>query len=335
MTAYPETLPRINPLRLIAPMVRTYKDQSAKFDSGCVELNPVRPIKPLLADDLPLIVVSHDEGHLVPAFLDHYRRLGVTRFLWVDDASSDGTVEMLSAQSDVDLHVSNVRFKVAHRGRQWRQMLVSRYGAERWYLSVDADELLIYRNSDTADLRAVIKSLERQGIRHFAAPMIDMYPPGRVSEARFPSGTKKPWEVANLFDATGYRITPTSRCWKIEGGVRKRAFGSDLQLNKIPLLYWSNRTNLHKSIHAPAPYYRNFGPPLGVLLHFKFFGDFAERFEATVANGQHFLDGGFYGSILSQITDRDSLILEADISAPYGGPEDMYRRGFFSDWRQA
>ncbi len=33
----------------------------------------------------------HNEMHFLPPFLDHYRKLGVGRFIFVDDRSTDGT----------------------------------------------------------------------------------------------------------------------------------------------------------------------------------------------------------------------------------------------------
>ena len=44
------------------------------------------------------------------AFLDHYRRLGVDQFLILDDSSSDGTREFLSAQADCLVLSSDLGF---------------------------------------------------------------------------------------------------------------------------------------------------------------------------------------------------------------------------------
>ena len=50
---------------------------------------------PLKEKDFPLIFVIHNGRRFLPSFLKHYRSLGVTRFLCVDDASTDGTKEYL------------------------------------------------------------------------------------------------------------------------------------------------------------------------------------------------------------------------------------------------
>lgn len=296
-----------------------------------VEIIPARPVRQLSSEDIPLIVASRNEGHLLDAFLRHYRGLGVTRFLWVDDASDDGSQQKLAEQDDVDLYTSNVRYSAARRSRTWREMLAKLYGRNRWYVSVDADEFLVYRNSNTVGLRDVLAQLTRRGIKHLGAPMLDMYPPGRVASAAY-DGTLMPWEVAACFDASGYSIKRGTRAVEISGGVRKRAFNSDPFLMKYPLIFWTGLTGYPRSIHAPAPAWRNFSPPMGALLHFKFFSDFRPRFQANVREGQHHNGARLYADILDT-PKLDDLVLENETSAFYSGPEDLHRRGFFTDWR--
>ena len=59
---------------------------------------------PLSENDFPLIFVVHNGRPLLPSFLDHYRSIGVTRFMCVDDASKDGTIDYLLKQDDVDVY---------------------------------------------------------------------------------------------------------------------------------------------------------------------------------------------------------------------------------------
>ncbi|MDP2618988.1 MAG: glycosyltransferase family 2 protein [Hyphomicrobiales bacterium] len=331
----PGGFPSLPKASLYRPLARSFRDLVPGMSSKDVWLHSFDPrkVEPLSHDDLPLIVITHNDIKLIRSFIAHYRHLGVTRFLCVDDVSDDGTREFLSGQADVDLYTSNVRYKTAWRGRLWRQMLVARYGGNRWYMFVDPDEFLVYSGYETVALPSLIEALAQRGVLHFPAPMLDMYPPGRVGEADYDGGgDEPPWTVADLFDATGYTLRGDERSWKIEGGVRHRVFGSRVQLIKYPLVYWGAMTNLNKNVHTPAPYWRNYAPLLGTLLHFKFFGDYWTQFKSTVANGQHFLNGAFYGDILQQIDDPDRLVLESDVSAPFIGADDLIQRGFFSNW---
>jgi hypothetical protein len=329
---YPGHLPVAGWLTKAPPTFRTFT--IARLNHDGIDLHIDRNFRSLHKDDIPAIVVSRNEEALIPAFLTHYRRLGVTRFLWVDDASTDGSKTYLNSQPDVDLYSSNVRFKASKRGRVWREMLVERYGKDRWYVSVDTDEFLIYRNHETHGLQKLVGTLESRGIFHMPAPMIDMYPPGRVSDAHFDSASgQMPWEVASRFDPTGYTMKLASHALRIRGGVRRRAFGFNSLLTKFPVLFWQSKTHLPRTIHEPAPFWRNFEYPLGGLLHFKFFSDFKERFEANVANAQHFGKAFVYKHILDRSELSDALVLENETSGVYGNAEDLYHAGFFADWQ--
>lgn len=68
-----------------------------------------------------------------------------------------------------------------------------------------------------------------------------------------------------------------------------------------------------------------------MLLHFKFFSDYKERFASTVRNGQHYLGGASYGEILNQLDGAGPMVMEGDTSAPFVGSEDLYKRGFYGD----
>jgi hypothetical protein len=106
-------------------------------------------------DALSLFGIVRNELYYLPAFLDHYRRLGVVRFVILDDQSDDGSREFLTAQPDVMLLGSARRYgervfpdqvdtqladvRMVHA---WRTLMLKRYSLGRWALLVDADEFL-------------------------------------------------------------------------------------------------------------------------------------------------------------------------------------------------
>src|SRR5262249_11263630 len=117
--------------------------QGWRLAVGHAKLEPITRARPLEDGEIPVIAVTRNEIGLLKSFLAHYRQLDVRRFLIVDDQSTDGTTAFLAAQPDVDLYRSNVRYGAAFAGRLWRQMLIDRYGRDRWYVMVDADEFLV------------------------------------------------------------------------------------------------------------------------------------------------------------------------------------------------
>lgn len=285
--------------------------------------------RPLLPRDMPLIFLCRNDLALLPAFFRHYRALGITRFIVVDDQSSDGSREWLAAQDDADLWISAVRYKEAKRGRIWRETLLHRYGHDRWYANVDADEFLVYDQCDRKSLQALIERLGVEGRRKIAAPMIDFYPKGPISGASFPGDESiMPWQVADAFDGDGYQLHVKKRFLSLQGGPRKRMFGAGAELMKYPLLYWRSDSSLGTSIHQPLPYGENLDAISGVLLHFKFFADVKERVTEAVSDGQYFNGAEEYRKILALLDKDEALNFVSPATTVYTGPQQLVGLGF-------
>jgi hypothetical protein len=290
----------------------------------------------LAATDLPLILVTRDSAHLLPAFLRHYRRLGVTRFIVLDDQSSDETRAILSGCPDVDLWGSSVRYGEAKHGTYWRERLARIYGFGRWYVNVDTDEFLVYDGMERHELRDVCRWLATKRLRRLLAPMLDLYPPGPLGAAAL-TADRDPWDVATHFDATGYAIEAGRRTTQVFGGPRLRIFAVRAQMVKFPILYWDRRTCFTRGDHAPFPYVRNFGPIAGALLHFKYFSDFRERVGAAVADNQHWHGAAEYRVYEERLRSAGDLVMTGDVSRPYAGVDQLIALGLVGsiDWFDA
>lgn len=289
----------------------------------------------LRATDIALVCALRNTRRYVASFLDHYRDLGVSRFLMVDDASDDGTRELLAGEADVDLYESNVRFRTARGGRVWRDMLMSLHGRDRWYVSVDADEFLVYPGSETRTVSAFIQDLERHGLRRSLAPMLDLYPPGRLADGRFDASVhRRPYHVSTHFDGTGYTIASGKSGVAITGGPRQRLFGVENQLAKFPVTFADGSTQESAtSAHRPLPLMRNFAPVTSVLLHYKFSSESVSEFGGFVAGNQHATDSREYRAIVASDAFRDDLSLVYPGSVRYVSSDDLVARGFMADLR--
>lgn len=286
--------------------------------------------RPLAPNDLAAIVVARNERRFLPSFLAHYRELGVTRFIVLDDGSTDGSPEYLRNQGDVDVWTSLVRYSEAGRGRYWREGLIAIYGERRWYVIVDADEYLVYDGCDRGvGLADLISGLERRGISRCAAPMIDAYPSGPLIEATF-DGTDglMPWQVATHVDANGYTLKHGKTALELTGGVRRRLFGSGAELMKYPLFRVDDARGIGISVHRPVASVQNFMGIFGALLHFKLFSDTLARADDAVADKQYYRGAREYQKFLDHraIFETSALF---DGSMPIGSSADFVARGFF------
>ena len=70
-------------------------------------------------DEVLVVGCLRNEMLRLPAFLEHYRRLGVSRFLLVDNGSDDGSRELLLAQPDVTVFHTDQSYAESGCGIAW------------------------------------------------------------------------------------------------------------------------------------------------------------------------------------------------------------------------
>lgn len=253
------------------------------------------------ADAILLFATLRNEAARLPWFLDHYRRLGVTHFLLIDNDSDDGTRVLLLDQPDASIWHTRASYKAARFGQDWISALMLRYGTGRWCVQADADELLIYPHWQTRPLPALCDWLDRTGQRSLAAMMLDLYPKGALDAPAHEPGSD-PLDVLTWFDAGNYTLRHNALldCLLMQGGARARQFFASTPnraptLTKLPLVKWGRDSVWINSTHSALPRRLNRiwagdGGMLtcGALLHTKFLPLAVERARIEKARGQHF-----------------------------------------------
>jgi len=291
--------------------------------------------------DVLCFLCLRNEASRLPFLLAHNRRLGVTHFLVVDNASSDATGTLLADQPDVSLWHTAASYKAARFGMDWLTWLMMRHGHGHWCLTLDADEVLIYPYWQTRPLSALTDWLDRQGHASFGALTVDMYPAGSVSKSGHAPGddpiSHLPW-----FDGGNYQVQvqPRMRNLWIQGGARARAFFASQPrrgptLNKTPLVRWHWRYAYVNSTHALLPphlneVYATDGGEVtsGVILHTKFLPEIIARSAEEKSRGEHFADGAQYAAYYDRLTEDP--VLHTAASRRYTGWRQMEALGLMS-----
>lgn len=294
-----------------------------------VTIQPLREIKSLAPADVPLVFVTHNDTALLGAFIQHYRQLGVTRFICVEDVSTDGTREALLSEPDVDVWTSPIRYGQARRGRNWRERLFSIYGFGRWYVNVDSDEFLVYDDCFKRSLPSLFNALETRGLKRMAAPMLDMYP--KLSEVAEGSlSVDRPWQFSRYFDGDSYLPTLTKRGISIKGGPRGRKFSEGNELIKYPVIFWDEACFFGSSPHQPLPYGRNLPSIWGAILHFKFYTNYKAKITEAVEGRQHYNASEHYQKMMDILDREGEIDFSYDHSIRYDGPQQLIDRGFMT-----
>lgn len=291
--------------------------------------------------DILLACTVRNEAVRLPFFLQHYRKLGVAHFLFVDNASDDNTAEYLSAQPDVSVWATKNSYKLSRFGMDWLTWLQIRHAHGHWCLTVDADEILIYPFHDTRPLPALTDWLDTLNVRSFGALMLDMYPKGPVAAQSYAPGAD-PFETLCWFDSGNYLIQHQpvlQRLW-IQGGVRARLFFADRPmraptLGKVPLVKWDRRYAYVSSAHALLPrdlnrVYDVAGGEIasGVLLHSKFLPQVVAKSAEEKQRREHFANSTLYDAYYDQLTQGPDLW--CDRSSRYLGWRQLEAMGLMS-----
>lgn len=279
-----------------------------------------------------------NERDRIAHWLDYYRALGAAHFLIVDNASDDGTAEVLAAQPDVSVWSTPDSYKLSRFGVDWLTCLQFKYGHGRWCLTVDADELLVFPDCRDKGLSGLTGDLDRAGRRSFGAVMIDLYPKGSVNCAGFTRGAN-PLETLQWFDADNYHAKrhPVFGNFWIQGGVRERVFFTQdparaPTLNKTPLVKWNRRYAYVTSTHQTLPrklddVFSTAGHlrTSGVLLHTKFLPNITAKAAEEMTRKQHFENSDLYQAYYQKLVEGPDFWCENSVR--YDGPSQLEALG--------
>jgi hypothetical protein len=319
--------------------------------------------------DIRLFSACRNERLRLPAFLKHYRQLGVSRFFFVDNHSSDGTAEYLSDQPDVRVFRTAGRFGEAHEGTDWLNAVLAEFGVGGWCVTVDVDELLVYPGSEQTPLPALTAYLERRGYEALFCMLIDLYPGGPLSHSSYNAGDD-PVAAAPYFDVGPYRRTPFASCpgVLVRGGMRERIFYPEFRargfaakifdtllyrvvlrtpplrdnrwllarrrpsppcLTKVPLVRWDAETKYLHCTHWISR--KRVAIETGALLHMKFLHDFHARALEERARGEHYEGATEYRRYAERLDRNPDLTLVYEGSARFEGTAQLVSLGLMQD----
>lgn len=316
---------------LLAPPTRFRQITAADPDAPEALPDPVV----LAPDAIVAIIVARNEFTRLRWLVDYYRHLGVDHVFLIDNMSDDETIAHFARQPDVTLLQTDENYRDSRYGVKWHNEVAAAWAEDRWVLTVDSDEALVFDGCGHAGaLRDLCDRLQAEGAEGFYAPMIDMYSADRLDRTDYRPGQSL-IETFPMFDGAGYRFDPTPGCpvLTMSGGVRIRLFWGNrhdtevphLAMQKVPLVRWKAGFCYLASTHDMVPI--RVSEETGALLHFKFMPDFHRRAMEEVRRNQHYEGAREYRIYAEFLRDPKNRSFVYPGSLRYEGPESLAAAG--------
>ena len=267
----------------------------------------------------------------IQAFMEHYRELGVAHHVFLDNGSTDDTIDRLCAYTNVTVLRSHVPY--AKYENTMKRYLAERFSPGRWNLCADIDELFDYPSSDRLALTAFIEYLNARRFTAVVAQMLDMYSDGPLvavtSTAEDRLKDKYPYFDLSAIERRPYEWSAPSRPaiqmhW---GGVRRSIFGTNNGLTKAALV------RMDGSVRPFVEWHQATGAVIAdltcVLRHYPFVSAFRDKVLDAVRTGRYgTTTTGEYIAYARALRDNPTLSLMGPETRRFSAVDDLVTAGF-------
>ena len=294
-------------------------------------------------DELVVLVLMRNGRPYIKPFIEHYFSLGVKHIVFLDNGSTDGTVEALQSYENVTVLRSRLPFKKYNI--TLKQYLVERFGRGRWTLNADIDELFEYPYSDVVSLKALLRYLNDNFYTAVVTYMLDMFPETLLSADSPATDYESLKELHRFYDISDVRTLDYSQVGDIgnvvanewieilQGGVMQRVFGTSPLLTKHPLIFLDDRLTPHDlSDHWVGN--ARIADFTALFLHYKLsanlYGLVRREIEERRYNNLH----GKYDKIHKVLAEAPSLLMRNDTSKELKSVNELVGTRFVSVSKQ-
>ncbi|GJL81590.1 MAG: hypothetical protein DHS20C01_12240 [marine bacterium B5-7] len=267
----------------------------------------------LSSNEAVVLCLVKDGQDLMEDFITHYRKIGFSHFVFLDNGSSDDTVAVARQHSNVTILRSLADFK--EEKLSMKHALLRMFGVGTWTLIADIDELFHYPMMDRFSFDRFLWYLNKHRFTSVVAHLLDLMPPTSLKQLRAEpisrigesawyfnhvSIEKSDYDIAsNVIENTDIKM------WR--GGVRSVLFNLNrILLTKHPLNFGDNRMAIHSN-HTIGN--RKVADISGLLMHYKFVGDIHERIRDAVNHGNFYRNSIEYRHYLEVIDGPDDTCL--------------------------
>jgi hypothetical protein len=282
-------------------------------------------------DKLIVITVVRNGSLYIRSFMEHYRRLGVAHFVFLDNGSTDATLSILTAHTNVTLLATDAPYQKYEN--TMKRYLAERFSLGRWHLYADIDELFDYPCSDRLPLDAFLRYLNQQGFTAVVAQMLDLFAEGPLAGVRSDPGDRLE-EKYTYYDISDidrwpyeWSVLSSSAVMVHRGGVRRRVFGTNNGLTKAALVFMDGRVEPFVDWHQVEG--ARVADVTCLLKHYPFVGSFGAKVEDAVRTGRYGRTTTDEYVAYARALARDPLLtLKGPFAQRFAGVEPLVAAGF-------
>lgn len=276
-------------------------------------------------NELVVTCLVRDGRPYVKSFVEHYLSLGAKHIAFLDNGSSDGTVEALRNYD----HVSVVRTGLSYKAdggsadKSWtreglfKRYIISRFGRNnRWCLYADIDELFDYPYSDVLGLSSFLGYLNSKSYTAVAAQMLDMFPEkplsGRASSIDEPLKENHRYcDISNIKKKSmkdrvqlQSNVFHNDQIETFHNGIRDTLFGTSPYLTKFPLMFLDENIEImNGSAHRVDN--ASIADLTCVLFHYKFIDQQFQKQVAQAVREEHRSKNSAKYKMYKEVLDRN------------------------------
>ncbi|MBW4446559.1 MAG: glycosyltransferase family 2 protein [Spirirestis rafaelensis WJT71-NPBG6] len=246
-------------------------------------------------DELIVLCVVRNGELYIKSFIEHYLSLGVKHIVFLDNNSTDNTIEIARNYDKVTI----LQTKCPYRKYEtvMKHYLVNRFSKNRWNIFSDIDELFDYPFSDVISLSSLLTYLNNNSYTAVVAQMLDLFSAKSLAslKSQKDDSLKDIYTYYDIFNIQKERYpygTASNKNVKWHwGGIRKTLFGSNNYLTKAALVFVDKKINLFVNCHqVNNAYIADF---TCVLLHYPFLSSFYDKVKDAVKTDRYAMSASY------------------------------------------
>jgi glycosyltransferase involved in cell wall biosynthesis len=267
----------------------------------------------------------------IQSFIDHHFDLGVKHIIFLDNCSTDETINIAAEYSNITILQSKCPYQTYEN--TMKRYMVQKFARNQWSLTVDIDERFDYPYSGQLPIGSFLTYLNTYNYTAVVTQMLDLFDANAITDNS--SQNSKPIkETCHYYDISNiektkypYGILSNSNVKMHWGGIRRTIFGTENGLTKASLILLDRKikpfVDWHHARHA------RIADITCILLHYPFRGPFREKVNDAVRTGRY---GKFttreykkYWQILKQ---NPTLTVKLDAAQKFKDIETLVNAGF-------